>query len=51
MGVLHGLTPETLGAQPGTPVLLKKRNLLDINELDSYFRELKKRASRKPRKG
>ena len=46
VGVLHGLTPESLNAQAGTPVLLKKRNLLDINELDRYFKELKTRIQK-----
>lgn len=45
VGVLHGLTPESLNAQAATPLLLKKRNLVDINDLDRYFKELKVRVA------
>jgi hypothetical protein len=37
VGVLHGLTPESLNAQQGTPLLLKKRNLVDINNFGPLF--------------
>jgi hypothetical protein len=49
VGVLHGLTPESLNARAATPLLLKKRkkrNLVDINDLDRYFKELKVRIAR-----
>ncbi len=43
--VLHGISPATFQERPGIPVLLKQRNLLDINSLDRYFGELKLRAA------
>ena len=46
IGILYGLTREALQAQAGTPILLKKRNLVDINDLDRYFRELQARINR-----
>jgi hypothetical protein len=45
VGVLHGLTADTLQAQAGVPLLLKKRNLIDINKLDAYFTELRARTA------
>ena len=46
IGVLHGLTAAELQLKPGIPVYLKAHNLLDINDLELYFAELKKRISR-----
>ena len=44
VGVLYGLNPEELNAQAGVPILIKRRNLIDINELDTYFAQLHERA-------
>jgi TIR domain-containing protein len=43
--VLHGLTAAELQSQPGVTVFLKKRNLIDLNDLDTYFEQLKQRSS------
>ena len=42
--VLHGMTASDLQIKAGVPVLLKQRNLIDINSLDRYFGELKTRV-------
>lgn len=47
VAVLHGVTPGELQSRPGIPVFLKKRDLLDLNEIDSYFKQLKQRISAK----
>lgn len=44
VGVLHGISAAELQAKSGAPVLLKKRNLIDINAIDRYFEELKLRV-------
>ena len=38
--VLHGISTEDFQENPKAPVLLKRRNLIDINELDRYFEQL-----------
>lgn len=43
IGILHGMTPTELQSRPGIPVFLKKRDLLDINDIDVYFQQLKAR--------
>lgn len=48
IGVLHGLTPEQLHAQAGAPILIKRRDLIGINQLDDYFSQLRKRIGGKP---
>jgi TIR domain len=45
--LLHGITPKELAKDEKMPVLLKKVDLLPINEVDSYFLQLKKRTNRK----
>lgn len=42
--LLHGLTAQDLQSPPEIPLFLKKRNLLDLNRVDNYFGELKKRV-------
>jgi hypothetical protein len=44
VALLLGLTPAEVQAHPGVPVLLKKRDLLPLNEVDVYLRQLKLRA-------
>lgn len=50
VGVLHGISAAEFQAKSGAPVLLKKRNLIDINAIDRYFEELTLRVkdSRSP---
>jgi hypothetical protein len=45
VGVLHGLTQESLHAQVSVPVLLKERDLIEINDLDRYFEQLQRRVA------
>ena len=44
VGVLHGLKPEDISADPRIPVLLKKIDLVEINEIGSYFTQLNRRV-------
>ena len=44
VALLLGITPGKLQARPGIPVLLKKRNLLQLNDIESYLRQLKRRV-------
>jgi hypothetical protein len=40
VALLLGLTPTELQARPGVPVLLKKRDLLELNEIEIYLEQL-----------
>jgi TIR domain len=42
--LLQGMTPGEFQTKQGVPVFLKKRNLLELNGIDGYFTELRKRA-------
>jgi hypothetical protein len=44
VGVLHGLKPENVSGDPRIPALLKKIDLVDINEIDTYFAQLDRRV-------
>jgi hypothetical protein len=44
VGLLHGLSPGELQARPGVPILLKKRDLLPLNEIDIYLEQLRGRT-------
>jgi hypothetical protein len=44
IGLLHGLTSESLQSRPSVPILLKKRNLLPLNDIDNYFDQLRNRV-------
>lgn len=48
VGVLYGMTAADLQARPGMPVFLKRRDLIDINTIEHYFRELALRAGIEP---
>jgi len=43
IGVLHGLSPSDLVAQDGTPALLKRIDLVELNNIGMYFEQLKRR--------
>lgn len=45
VGVLHGLTTRDIAALEYGPALLKRINLIDINELDIYFEQLNERIN------
>jgi hypothetical protein len=46
VALLHGITPGELQSRPSVPVFLKKRNLLDLNEVGTYLEELRRRVRR-----
>ena len=43
VALLLGLTPTELQRRPGVPVLLKRRDLLQLNEIDIYLEQLSAR--------
>jgi hypothetical protein len=43
--LLHGLSAADLQSRPGVPILLKKRHLISLNEIDTYLRQLRERVS------
>lgn len=43
IGLLLGITPGELQSRPGIPVLLKKRDLLELNDIETYLQQLRKR--------
>jgi hypothetical protein len=46
VGVLYGLTAKELVGQDGTPALLKRIDLVELNRIDPYFDQLKGRIGR-----
>lgn len=40
IGLLLGITATELQSKPGIPILLKKRDLLQLNEVEVYFDQL-----------
>src|SRR5258708_2794054 len=46
VAILHGITPQELQARPGIPVLIKKRNLVDLNDIGTYLKELRGRVAK-----
>ena len=48
VGVLHGLTPEELQSDSNVPTLLKRRNLIQLNEIDTYLVQLAERITSAP---
>jgi TIR domain len=45
VALLLGITADELQARPGVPILLKKRDLLQLNEIDTYLDQLAVRVS------
>jgi TIR domain len=45
--VLHGMTADDLSKGVGNPALLKRTNVITINDLNKYFRQLKARFDAK----
>ena len=43
--VLHGLKPTEFQAHPSAPVFLKKRDIININDIDEYFEQLERRVN------
>jgi hypothetical protein len=44
VALLLGITAGELQTRPGIPVLLKRRNLLQLNDVETYLRQLKRRV-------
>lgn len=44
VALLHGLTAAELQSKPEVPVLLKKRNLLPLNDIETYLAQLRRRV-------
>ena len=44
VGILHGMTSTELQSRRGIPIFLKKRDLVDINEIELYFEQLRSRV-------
>lgn len=44
VALLHGITPAELQSRPGVPIFLKKRNLLPLNEIETYLQQLRERV-------
>lgn len=49
VGVVYGMTPSELQSRPEIPVFLKAENLLELNDIDRYFKQLKARVRRAQR--
>ncbi len=46
VGLLHGLDRKDVAADERIPVGLKRRNLVDLNDIDSYLSQLRERVRR-----
>lgn len=44
--ILHGISASELQTRPEVPIFLKQRDLIDLNNIDLYFAELKLRVER-----
>jgi hypothetical protein len=42
--VLHGLAANDFQVHPNTPVFLKKRDIVRLNDIDQYFKQLEARV-------
>ena len=42
--LLQGMTPGEFQSRPGIPVFLKQRNMVDLNAIDEYLAQLRKRV-------
>lgn len=42
--ILHGLTADNISTDPKIPVLLKKTDFVNLNDIGSYFAQLKNRV-------
>lgn len=49
VGLLYGITATELQSRPEVPILLKKRDLLPLNEVETYLSQLKTRVQDYPR--
>lgn len=47
--ILHGITASELQSDPRVPGILKRRNLVDLNDIDEYLQQLKARLASRER--
>ena len=45
IGLLHGTAPAALQSRKGVPVLLKRRNMIELNDVDHYLEQLRRRVA------
>lgn len=48
-GILHGMSVTELLSKPNIPIYLKAENLRELNDIDSYFKQLSVRCKRRRR--
>jgi hypothetical protein len=46
VAVLHGLTPQQVSTDERLPIALKRIDLVTLNDVDSYFSQLRRRVAR-----
>ncbi len=46
VAILHGLTITDLKSRVDIPILLKKRDMIELNDIDKYFEQLKIRVEK-----
>ena len=44
VALLHGMSAAELQSRPGIPVLLKRRDLVSLNDIDTYLEQLRQRV-------
>ena len=49
VGILHGVTSNDIQSNPGVPVLIKRRDFIDLNEIQTYFDQLRQRVETQQR--
>jgi hypothetical protein len=50
VGLLHGLTVAELESRASIPILLKRRDLLPLNQIDTYLEQLRERVQNESRR-
>ena len=48
VGLLHGFAASKLQSKPGIPILLKKRDLISLNDIEVYLGQLRGRVEGNP---
>jgi TIR domain len=48
VGLLHGLSAAELQSRPGVPILLKRRDLISLNDIGVYLGQLRGRVGGTP---
>lgn len=45
IGILHGLTASELQSNPNVPVMIKRRDFIQLNDIQTYFEQLRQRIT------